>query len=560
MPFVSYLKRPVVFALACALGSLAVSACSKVSTSGTVSGAPHSWTHPGVLRIGEAYDPKSLNVALDQSVVTGDISYFIYSYAVRYDDHAKPVPDALSEIPTVENGDVSKDGKTLTYKLRRDIRWQDGPALTCRDLVFTWHYVIDPKTNVSTTEGFRDIGSIDCRDAYTAVIHMKRLYAPYLQQLWGVNSNVPILPEHLLASYLKAGTQNAAPYNSMPIGSGPFRVIQWERGTVVRMAANPNFYLGKPKLNEVDIYSEPDENTLETQVQTHELDMLARGSAINWPRYEQLAANPQSALTAELTPSFSWDHIDFNLRDPILSDVNVRRALAYATSRKDIIQKIMHGAEEPAEIPQSASSWAYTDNVVHYPYDPAKAKATLEADGWRAGADGIRQKNGKRLEFEFSVATENTLGKAIEELVQREWHDVGVLAQVKNYPTSELYGNGSSAILMGGHYEIAELGWTGGADPDIASIYSGNDMPPNGQNFLFWNDPVATNALSDALQTVNRSQRRADYIVFDQQFAKDVPSYIIGFRKFPFVYNNDLKDFTSSPVISPFWDPWEYSI
>ena len=78
----------------------------------------------------------------------------------------------------------------------------------------------------------------------------------------------------------------------MPIGSGPFKVIQWERGTVVRMAANPNYFLGKPKLNEVDFYYEPDENTLETQVQTHAIDVLARGTAINWPRYQALAGSP----------------------------------------------------------------------------------------------------------------------------------------------------------------------------------------------------------------------------------------------------------------------------
>ena len=176
---------------------------------------------------------------------------FVYSWTVRYDGAGRPVPDALREIPTVANGDVSKDGRTLTYKLRPDIRWQDGKPLTCEDLKFTWHYVMNPKTNIAVTDGFRDIGSIDCGDEHVAVIHMKRLYAPFYSSS-GASTAGSVSPEHILAPYVAAGTQNAAPFNAMPIGSGPFRVIQWERGTVVRMAANPDYYW-QTKLNEVDL-------------------------------------------------------------------------------------------------------------------------------------------------------------------------------------------------------------------------------------------------------------------------------------------------------------------
>jgi peptide/nickel transport system substrate-binding protein len=555
----SFLPRPRLFLSSLAIALVALCGCSKVSGPGA-SGA-HAWTQPGVLRIGEAYEPKSLNVVLDQSAATGDLSFFIFSYAVRYDNHGRPVPDALSEIPTVQNGDVSKDGKTLIYKLRHNIKWQDGVPLTCADLVFTWHYVMDPKTNISTTDGYRDIASIDCRDRYTAVIHMKRLYAPFLQQLFGVNSNAPILPKHLLASYLKAGTQNTAPYNAMPIGSGPFKVVQWQRNTVVRLVANPYFYLGAPKLKEVDFYSEPDENTLETQIQTHAIDMLARGTPLNWPRYQQIAARPQSGLIAIAPDSYMYDHIDFNEKNPILADLQVRRALTLATSRQAIIEKIMHGASTPSDLPESPTlSWGYTSNVKHYPFDPAQARAMLDADGWHVGPGGIRVKNGEKLALELSTQTENVMGQAIEALVQREWHDIGVAVQVKNYPTAEMFTNGPQAVLMGGHYDVAEFGWTGGADPDVESLYSATNLAPDGQNMLFWINHAATADLEAALQTVDQAARERDYHAFDREFALDEPSFIIGFRRSPFVYNSDLKGFTPSPVISPFWNPWEYSL
>jgi len=515
-----------------------------------------------VLRFAENQDIKNLNVVLDGSATTIDLAMLTMSFAVRYNSKGEPVADALTEVPTVANGDVSKDGLTLKYKLRHNITFQDGVPLTCKDVVFSWRYVMDPKTNVSATDGFSSIRTIDCPDPYTAVIRLKSVYAPFLQTIFGPNGNVPFLPEHLLAKYMDGkGGQNTAPYNSMPIGSGPFKVIEWSRGSVVRMAAYTNYFLGKPKLNEIDFYPQPDENTAETQLQTHAIDMLARGTAINWPRYKALGDDPKNGLKAIQVNSFIYDHIDFNMQNPILSDINVRHALAFATNRGEIIAKIFHGAAYPTDSPEHpVLSWAYTTNTVHYPFDPAKAKAILDADGWRVGPDGVRVKNGTRLEFNLSTQTESTGGKAMQALLQREWHDVGVQADVKNYPTSQMFANGNEGILEGGHFDVATYAWVGAPDPDLNQLYSANNFGPTGQNMMRWNNQRATAALADALKTVDRSKRKADYIVFQQELAKDVPTIIISYRKEPYVYNTDLQGFDPSPVNSVFWNPWEYSI
>ncbi len=436
----------------------ALAGCTKTSTTGAA-GAAHPWTQPGVFRFSEASDPKNLNPILDAGTPMLDLSMFIYSWTIRYDSKGHPVPDALREIPTVANGDVSKDGLTLKYKLRPNIKWQDGAALTCNDLKFTWQVVMNPHNNVVTTDGYKSIGSIDCSDPTVAVIHMKKLYAPYLQQLWSVNGNAPILPEHILAKYNDdKGSFNTAPYNALPVGSGPFKVVAWNRGQDVRMVANPDFYLGKPKLNEVIYKILPDENTEHTQLQTHEIDMLAIGSAMKWPQYAALAADPANGLVAVRVDSFQYSHIDFNLRHPIVSDRNVRVALAYATDRNEIIEKIMHGSAIPAETDQSPKlSWAYTDDITHHPYDPAKARATLDADGWKVGRDGIRVKDGQRLEFTLSTQTESNYGKALQTVLQRQWREVGVQADIKNYPTSQFFDNSANGILQGGHYDVGGI-------------------------------------------------------------------------------------------------------
>jgi peptide/nickel transport system substrate-binding protein len=535
--------------------------CSKVGNSGTAAGV-HSWTQPGVLRFSEATDPKNLNPALDSASPTLDLSMFIYSWAIRYDAKARPVPDALREIPTIANGDVSKDGLTLKYKLRPNIKWQDGAPLTCEDLKFTWQVVMNTHNNVVTTDGYKSIGSIDCSNPSVALIHMKKLYAPFLQQLWSENGNAPILPAHVLAKYNDdKGSFNTAPFNSLPIGSGPFKVVAWRRGQDVQMVANPYFYLGKPKLNEVVYKILPDENTMQTQLQTHEIDMLAVGSAMKWPQYATLAADPANGLTAVRVNSFQFSHIDFNLRHPIVSDRNVRIALAYATDRQEIINKVLHGSAIPAETDQHpVLSWAYTNDITHHAYDPAKARSVLDADGWKVGPDGIRVKNGQRLEITLSTQTESNYGKALQTLLQRQWREIGAQADIKNYPSSQFFDNSTNGILQGGHYDAAGFSWAAAADPDDSAIYSADNMAPHGQNAMFWDNPIATAAMNDALSTIDQARRKRDYVIVQQQLTQDVPTIIINFARVPYVYNNDLKGFDPSPVISAFWDPWNYSV
>jgi peptide/nickel transport system substrate-binding protein len=216
----------------------------------------------------------------------------------------------------------------------------------------------------------------------------------------------------------------------------------------------------------------------------------------------------------------------------------------------------------PAETDQSPEiSWAHTEDIEHHPYDPAKAKQILDADGWKVGPDGIRVKNGQRLAFDYSTQTESNNGKHIQELIQSEWHSVGADVTIKNAPTAVFFDNDpGKGILQGGHYDVAGFSWVAAADPDDSAIYSGTNMAPAGQNALFWNNPKANAAMADALSTLDQNRRKADYKIVQQQMAIDVPSIILYFVKEPYVYNTDLKGFTVSPVISPFWNPQEYSI
>jgi len=111
-----------------------------------------------------------------------------------------------------------------------------------------------------------------------------------------------------------------------------------------------------------------------------------------------------------------------------------------------------------------------------------------------------------------------------------------------------------------GHYDVAIFAWGGAADPDDSAIYSGHNMPPRGQNALFWNDAIATRAMDDELATVDEARRKSAFAVEQRRFASQVPSIVLFYRREPQTYNSDLKGYSASPVISPFWNPHTYSI
>jgi peptide/nickel transport system substrate-binding protein len=543
--------------MASTLAALAFSACSKGGDTGS-SGAASTSGHPDRLVISTSADPKNLNPALASADPVLPLSAFLFSYTVRYDNHAKPVPDAVSEIPTLTNGDVSADGLTLKYKLRHGMKWHDGAELTCRDLRFTWQVMMNPKNNVITTDGWNAIRDVDCRDPYVAVVHMKHVYAPFLQQLWSVNGNGPILPEHLLGKLNDAqGSLNQAPYNSAPVGSGPYKFVSWTRGSEVRFAANPDYYLGKPKIAEVVYKIIPDQNTLATQVQTHEIDLAWNMAATSYETMRRLTGS--TIVTPVL---YAYNHVDFNLRRPIFGDVRVRRALTYAIDRPAILAKVRHGLGELSNtfLDPTLFPDAQTPRVVTYPYDVAKAKALLDAAGWRIGSDGIRVKNGRRLAFQISTQTESTGGQAVQQQIQAYWHAVGAMAEVKNYPTPVFFDNTAAGTLQGGKYDVALFVWVGAADIDVSAIYSGKYLAPHGQNALFWNNPIATAAMDDANRTVDGKRRIADYATVQHEFSNDDPSIILYFQKDLEVYTTTLHGFTPTPVITvPFWNPQNYS-
>ena len=288
---------------------LAVSACSKVGApssepgSGSAAGAKNSFTIAHTLRIGDVQDITTLNPHIGTATSLGNLSELTMAYLVRYDAHNRPVPELATQVPTQADGGVSKDGLTITWHIRKGVKWSDGQPFDADDVVWSTNAVNNPANNEVGRDGWDLITKIDEPDKYTVIYHLKKPYSPFLPSFFGsAGANPCLLPKHLLA---KLPNFNNADYNSKPVGIGPYRYVKWIRGDHIDLEANPYYWRGQPKIKKIVYRFIPDRNTLLTQLTTGEIDM--------WPyrRLRVLSARgtrsrPRACTASRVTTTRTW--------------------------------------------------------------------------------------------------------------------------------------------------------------------------------------------------------------------------------------------------------------
>jgi peptide/nickel transport system substrate-binding protein len=538
------------------LSAAALVSCTSVSQStgaGGNGGRPQS--EPGVLRYADIQEPDSLNPLVSTQATTIDMAYFVYQFFFDIDDHDNMVPEVATEVPTMQNGGISKDGMTLTYHLRPGLKWQDGAPLTAADIIFTFHAIMNHNNNVQVTTGYDHIGSITAPDPLTVVVHMKKFFAPIVAYFMCIQGNYAIMPAHLLAKYPNV---NHIPYNNMPIGSGPFKVTQWVHGDHITMEANPLYWRGAPKLKEIVFKIVADNNTIVTQLKTGETDAWFRADPSLYPVYSHIPG-----VTVSISQQNLFGHLDFNLEEQGTPwhDVRVRQAIEWAMDRKRIVHDATHDVWAPSDSDQAIFNWAYDPNVPHIGYDPNKAKSLLAQAGWTPGPDGVLMKDGQRFELQFSYISGNVIGAAVGNILQQELRAVGIDLTQKTYPAPLFFGaQQNGGILNSYKYQLAYFGWVSGVDPDDSSLYGCDQFPPAGQNSLHWCDPKVDAAEKDALSTFDVARRKADYAIIQTELATQVPTIILYSERRADVYTANFKGFKASPATSAYWNSWEWSM
>ncbi len=533
---------------ACLLAAALV--CTAATSACSRQGAETSPSGP--LRIALPINPQTLNPILEQNTVESFADSLMFDELVTQDAQHHQIPDLAATVPTLANGGISKDGLTITYHLRHGVRWQDGAPFTSRDVKFSWQAMMNPANNVLSRRGYDQVASIDTPDDYTVVMHMKRLFAPAIDTIFG-ESDTPfgILPAHLLARYPNV---NQIPFNASPVGTGPYRFARWLRGDRILLTANKDYFRGAPSIDRLTLAIVLDGNTTGAQVRSHEIDLALE---ITGTTYRDLANAP--GVVRQLAEAPVYTAILFNEKRPPLDDVRVRRALVEGIDRAAVTRDDSYGTGTLAVADLSPYYWAYDASLKPIPYDPAAAKALLDAAGWVPGPDGVRRKNGARLSLQLVYGQGSELSRTIVQQVQQMVKPLGVELELKSYDFATLYATAEAGgIYNSGKFDLAMYSWVSGSDPDNSSQWSCDEFPPAGNDISRYCSPEMDAAQRLALSTFDRSVRKRAYATIERLLLRDAVGAFFYYAPLRYARIPALRNFEPNGV-SEGWNAQEWS-
>lgn len=364
-------------------------------------------------------------------------------WAWDFDDSNQPLPRLVTELPSVDNGGLSADGKVITMKLRDDIVWSDGTPITSEDFVFTYQMIMADRNTVASRNPYDLMEKVEGPDARTVVITFKEPYAPWVANLWR-----GLLPAHVLKPIFdQEGTIDTAEWNKAPtVGCGPFVFDQWESGSFTRFVANEKYWLGRPKLDEIFFRFVPDDASQIAALKAGDGDLGTFFAYSDLPELE--------AAGIKIINSFSGynEGIYFNMHaekgHPALKDVKVRQAIALAFDRQKLVDDLLLGRTKVA-----ATDWdntPYNDpSISPWPYDPEKAKALLDEAGWvDSNGDGVRDKDGVELVLKYGTTTRE-IRQDTQAVAQQQLAEVGIKLDLQSFDPDIFFAsyaeNGASA-------------------------------------------------------------------------------------------------------------------
>lgn len=501
---------------------------------------------PHVLTFADTLGINTLNPYIGTSGNISRLTELTGAFFTRINAHGDPTPELVTVIPTQHNGGISKDGKTITWHLRHGVKWSDGAPFDSSDVTYTWRVMEDKSNDIAVRDPWERLAAITAPDKYTVVFRLKAPYATFLADYFNSQSNGGVLPKHQVGP----GTNfNQSPYNSLPVGIGPFRYTAFNRGNDVEMEANPYYFRGLPKMHEIIYKMITDDNTELTQLRTGELDLW---DTINGTMAATAVSLPGKASVSRL--SIFMSAIFFNTSRPQLKDPAVRRALRLATNRPVIFDKVVlrNGALTESAIPRMALG--YLDLPVTK-YDPAGAQAMLDAAGWKRGPDGVRRKNGLPLTLQIVIPSGYGPSETLSALLQSDYSKIGVAASIRAYDSNTFFAPYSAGgILQTRKFDAALLSQSlGPLYANVNGVYTCDSIPPAGFNIAgYCNKRV--DALNDEylhnydrnveVQAAHEMQRIMDadapmIMMYERAFLAAYDKRLTGYHPNPYSYWGD---------------------
>lgn len=519
-----------------------------------------------VISIAYTQEANSLNPLYSNQWFTYNLlDFYLATGLIQFNDKNEPLAWIAKEIPTIENGGISPDGKVITFKLRDDVKWSDGTPLTADDYVFTYEMIMSDKNTVASRDPFDTaVEKVEAPDKTTLVVTFKEPFAPWMTKIFSHVNGTLAIPKHILEPvFQKDGTIDNADWNRAPtVGVGPFLFKEWETGSHLTFEANPDFWLGKPKADQIFIRIVPDDAAQLAAIKTGDVDIGVFISPSDVPELEKLGtvdiAKVQSGYKEMWT--FNQSAEEATKGHPALQDANVRRAIVMAVDRDKITQELLYGLTKPA-----LTFWdgmAQADSSIEpIKYDPEGAKKLLDEAGWKVGADGIREKDGEKLKLRY-VTTTREVRKNTQAIVQQQWKAVGIDAELVNHPSDVFFNSyGDKGPIATGQYDIGE--WSDAPafpDPDTARWLCSeipSDANPPGGNWQFLCDKELDALFQEQAKTVDANARTEIFKKIQKIIADQV--YWVSIWDDPDLWtiSKKLSDVKFSGA-TPFWNAYEW--
>lgn len=465
-----------------------------------------------LLKIGVTQEFENLNPLIRQMSTTFYVGDMVGRRLTVVDPKGAWIPQLAETLPTIENGLAKivtvkgKDGKTkkkvvAQWTIRSSASWGDGTPVTGKDVLFSWKIAQAPTVSVGDKEVYGQVEKIEIDPK-----NPKKMTFTYKEARWDFNhlGTFEIVPQHIEEPIFKkfGGETNGYDKNSAYVNTptnpglycGPYIVSEIKLGSHIILKPNKHFYGNQPKIKQIVIKLIPNTGTLESNLRSGSIDMISHiGFTLDQAiAFDKKVKKEKLPFVPNFRQGLVYEHIDLQLSNDILKDINVRKALVYAIDRDKLTQALFDGKQKKAIHNINPIDTWYTDDpkkIVLYKTSVRKAKKMLSKAGWKLNKkDGFRYKNGKKLSFQFMTTSANKLRELVQVYLQNEWKKVGVEITIKNEPPRVYFGE---TITKSKFPAMAMYAWTSSPENVPRSQFHSTSIPTakngySGQNVPRW--------------------------------------------------------------------------
>lgn len=467
---------------------------------------PEKPEYGDTLIVGTIADASLLVPMLATDAMSHIVADKIFRGIVRY------APDLSIVGDLAEKFEISKDQKSITFYLRKGVKWEDGVEFTAKDVEFGFKLITNPEVPSPYASDFLEVKEFKVLDRYTFRVTYKKPFALALAS-WG---NLVVLPRHLLEGKDLKYIQSV--FGRKPLSVGPFRFDKWEPQNRILLVYNPNYYEGRPYLDRLIYRVIPDPTTLFMELRARGVDWISLTPLQYFKLKEEKNLQQEFQLYRYL--AFSYTYIGYNLRDPLFQDKRVRKALCMAIDKEKVVKGALLGQGIPAYGPYKPDAWFYNPAIEKScPYNPEEAMRLLREAGFERGRDGLWYKGERPFEFTLLTNQGNLSRLLAAQIIQRDLAKIGIKMHIRVLEWTTLIHQ----FIDKRHFQAVILGWTTGPDPDLYDIFHSSKTESPGLNFIGYKNPEVDKLLEEGRYTLDQDRRKKIYFKLQELLAEDQP-------------------------------------